>query len=131
MTAQRGDLDATPPGPHLRDQLAEELAGDWGDERFEIADALMPVIAAEVQRQVQAAANQKAAEVLSYLRGRPDEHAHGWDDALRFVANELLAEALTAATCPQWHRDSDGWCIDERPHLAARSSASASDGAAG
>lgn len=29
-------------------------------------------------------------------------------------------EALTASTCPQWHRDSDGWCIDERPHLAAR-----------
>lgn len=32
-------------------------------------------------------------------------------------------ERLTAHTCPRWHRDPDGWCIDERPHLAAQPSA--------
>lgn len=45
----------------------------------------------------------------------------GWRDARcgRFgERGPCGCEPLTAHTCPRWHRDSDGWCIDERPHLA-------------
>jgi endonuclease YncB( thermonuclease family) len=29
-------------------------------------------------------------------------------------------KALTADICPAWHRNQEGWCMDEGPHLAAR-----------
>lgn len=55
-----------------------------------------------------------------------------WSDELTEAADAALAaagthgrpdEQLTRYTCPRWHRDPDGWCLDERPHLAALAAA--------
>lgn len=76
-------MTPTVPDP-FRDQLAEALAirlargvGAAGPVLCgEIADALLPLIAAEVEARVQAAANQRAAEELRAaardIRAHPD-----------------------------------------------------------
>jgi hypothetical protein len=105
--AQRGDLDATPPGPHLRDQLAEALAELLGSDDctkyYDVpgsapgrryADALMPVIAAEVDARVQAAANQKAAEELGESLGIAA--TRGPLDAVAWMARRHAALAQPA-----------------------------------
>lgn len=32
-------------------------------------------------------------------------------------------QELDGYTCPPWHQDADGWCLDETPHLEARARA--------
>lgn len=71
-------MTAAVPDPRFRDKLADEIAG-WPlgvgyyqytvgtDDAQEMADALLPVISAEVQARVAAAANQQTAREL---RGR-------------------------------------------------------------
>jgi hypothetical protein len=61
-------VSAAVPGPRFRDQLAEALErsplAQFVADATDIADALLPLIAAEVEARVQAAANQRAAEAL-------------------------------------------------------------------
>mgnify|MGYP000739976522 CR=1 FL=1 len=57
--------DTTPGAPddRLRDRLAIVLDGEYGSDAA-LLDALLPVVAAEVEARVHAAAAQKAAEEL-------------------------------------------------------------------
>lgn len=116
MTAQRGDFERPPaPDPRFRDKLAEALIVWWaesgGVDIGEVravndgaaqayADVLMPLFAAELAR-VQAAANQRTAEVgevLDYAQDEVDaapesDHAIGMAEVIDRVRAALAQPA--------------------------------------